>query len=125
MLQCLIVDDSTRFLEVARAVLERDGIAVVGVASNGQEALEAAAVLRPDVMLVDIDLGGESGFELAERLAQQSGGALPVILISAHAGEDYADLVAASPAVGFVPKTSLSGRAVRDLLDGVSGRREM
>jgi CheY-like chemotaxis protein len=123
MVRCLIVDDSSRFLEVARVVLERDGIAVVGVASNGSEALGAAAVLRPDVMLVDIDLGEESGFALAGRLAQQSGGVLPVILISAHSGEDYAELVAASQAVGFLPKTSLSGRAVQDLLDGANGLR--
>jgi CheY-like chemotaxis protein len=124
MVRCLIVDDSMRFLEVARVLLERDGIAVVGVASNGSQALGAAAKLRPDVTLVDVDLGGESGFALAGRLAQQSGGALPVILTSAHAGEDYAELVAASPAVGFLPKTSLSGRAIRDMLDGANGPRE-
>lgn len=123
MLRCLIVDDSSRFLEAARAVLERDGITVVGVASNGFEALGAAAELSPDVTLVDIDLGGESGLELTGRLAQQSGGALQMILVSAHAGEDYADLVAASPAVGFLPKTSLSGRAIRELLDGVNELR--
>jgi DNA-binding NarL/FixJ family response regulator len=121
MLRCLIVDDSTHFLDAARVLLGRDGVAVVGVASNGSEALRAAASLRPDVVLLDIDLSGESGFEVATRLARQTDDAVPIILISAQAGEDYADLIAASPAVGFLPKTSLSGQHIRDQLAGVSG----
>jgi CheY-like chemotaxis protein len=57
-LRCLIVDDSPRFLAAARGLLERQGIAVVGVASSGAEALRRVAELRPDVTLLDIDLGG-------------------------------------------------------------------
>jgi CheY-like chemotaxis protein len=67
MLRWLIVDDSPCFLEAARGLLERQGIMVVGVASNGAEALRLAEELRPDVTLLDIDLGGESGLELARR----------------------------------------------------------
>jgi CheY-like chemotaxis protein len=119
MLRCLIVDDSLRFLEAARGLLERQGIAVVGVASNTAEALQRADELRPDVTLLDIDLGGESGLELARRLHRQAGPApAPVILISTHAEQDYAELIAASPAVGFLPKTALSAAAIRDLLAG-------
>ena len=122
MLRCLIVDDSAHFLAVARTVLERDGISVVGTASTGQQALRLAAELRPDVLLVDIDLGGESGLRLAGRLTEQAGeGPAPIIMISLHSEEDYADLIAASPAIGFLPKTALSGRAIRETLDGVSG----
>jgi CheY-like chemotaxis protein len=125
MLRCVIVDDSPRFLEVARALLEREGITVVGTASTGAESLRLVAEMRPDVTLLDIDLGSESGFELARRLAGEADGAPPpVIMISTHAEEDYAELIAASPAVGFLPKAALSARAVRDLLDGVSGPRE-
>jgi DNA-binding NarL/FixJ family response regulator len=124
MLRCLIVDDSPRFLDAARALLERQGITVVGVASNSAEALAQAEELRPDVTLLDIDLGGESGLELARRLHGQAGPA-PVILISTHAEQDYEELIAASPAVGFLPKTALSATAIRDLLagrgDGASG----
>ena len=70
--------------------------------------------------LVDIDLGGESGLKLAKRLADQADGApAPIILISMHSEEDYADLIAASPAIGFLPKTALSGAAIRGTLDGV------
>jgi CheY-like chemotaxis protein len=119
MLRCLIVDDSPRFLAAARGFLERQGITVVGVASNSAEALRRAEELRPDVTLLDIDLGGESGLELARRLQHHPGLApSPVILISTHAEADYAELVAASPAVGFLSKSALSASAIRDLLAG-------
>jgi DNA-binding NarL/FixJ family response regulator len=117
MMRCLIVDDSPRFLDAARGLLERQGISVVGVASNSADALKRAEELQPDVTLLDIDLGGESGLELARRLHRESGPApLRLILISTHAEQDYADLIAASPAIGFLPKATLSADAIRDLL---------
>ena len=118
MLRCLIVDDSLQFLEAARGWLECQGIAVVGAASTVAQALQLAEELHPDVVLVDIDLGGESGFELANQLQREAGvDSSRVILISAYAEEDYAELIAASPAVGFLPKTALSGQRIRDLAD--------
>jgi DNA-binding NarL/FixJ family response regulator len=118
-LRCLIVDDSTRFLEAARRLLERHGIEVAGVATTVTEALDQVDQIRPDVTLVDIDLGGESGFELVRRL-QQVVGPPPssVILISTHAEDDFADLVAASAAIGFLSKADLSADAIHDLLAG-------
>jgi two-component system, NarL family, nitrate/nitrite response regulator NarL len=122
-LRCLIVDDSPRFLAAARGLLERQGMAVVGVASTSAEALERVRELRPDVTLVDIDLGGESGLELARRLHHQAGPApARVILVSTHAEEDYAELIAASPAVGFLSKSTLSAGAIHDLLSAPLGR---
>ena len=122
MLRCLIVDDSPRFLDAARGLLERQGLTVVGVASNSAEALQRVEELRPDVTLLDIDLGGESGLELAHRLHGRAGPAsAPVILISTHAEQDYAELIAASPAIGFLPKTALSAEAIRDLLADQGG----
>jgi DNA-binding NarL/FixJ family response regulator len=119
MLRCLIVDDSPRFLDAARGLLERQGVTVVGVASTSAEALQRAGELRPDVTLLDIDLGGESGLELARRLHGLAGHVpAPVILISTHAEQDYAELIAASPAIGFLPKTAVSGDAIRELLAG-------
>ena len=115
----LIVDDNRLFLEAARALLEREGLRVVGVAATSAEALQRAEELRPQVILVDITLGGESGFDLARRLAGQRPGRGPtVILISTHAGADFADLIAQSPAAGFVPKPELSADAIRRIVDG-------
>jgi DNA-binding NarL/FixJ family response regulator len=117
MLRCLIVDDSSQFLAAARRLLERQGITVVGVASTADKAVDQAAELQPDVVLVDIDLGGESGFEVARQLQGAAGAdSFRVILISAYAEEDYADLIAASSAVGFLPKTTLSGQHIRELV---------
>ena len=116
-LRCLIVDDSRWFLCAARHLLESQGIAVVGVASNSAEALRRTAELRPDVILVDIDLGGESGLDLARQLHRQPGHGTTVILISTRAEQDYAELIAANPAVGFLSKTAISASAIQDLLD--------
>ncbi len=116
-LRCVIVDDSPRFLEAARGLLEREGIVVVAVATNGAEAVRRVAEVAPDVTLVDINLGEESGFDVVRRLHREDG-ATPSreILVSTHSEDDYADLVAASPAVGFLSKSRLSARAIRDLL---------
>jgi CheY-like chemotaxis protein len=122
MLRCLIVDDNARFLKAARGLLEREGVAVVGVASTGAEAAERVEQLRPDVVLLDIDLGGQSGFDVARQLHGDASLTPPrIILISTHAEQDYVDLIAASPAVGFLPKTALSANAIRRLLDGAGG----
>jgi DNA-binding NarL/FixJ family response regulator len=83
---------------------------VVGVAATSVEALRLEEELRPDVVLVDIRLGGESGFDLARRLRS------PVILISTYARCEYAEEIAASPAKGFISKTELSASAVLQLV---------
>ena len=115
-LRCLIVDDSDAFLATARAVLERDGVTVVGVASSTAQALRQIQALRPDIVLVDIGLGEESGFDLARLVRDGHGGGPDVILISAHAEADYAELIAASPAAGFLAKPELSARAIDRIL---------
>jgi DNA-binding NarL/FixJ family response regulator len=119
--RCPIVDDSADFVDAARGLLECQGITVVGAASTGAEALRRFEQLQPDVTLVDIDLGGESGFDLAEQL-HASGSSAPVILVSTHAVADFADMIAASPAVGFIAKSALTCRAIRDLVSGPRGR---
>jgi DNA-binding NarL/FixJ family response regulator len=118
VLRCVIVDDNARFLEAARALLEREGVDVVGVASTIAEALRLVDKVRPDVTLVDIDLGAESGFDLTSRLAC-NGGRAPyrAILISTHAEADFADLIDSSPAVGFLSKSDLSAEALYAILN--------
>jgi DNA-binding NarL/FixJ family response regulator len=114
----LIVDDNASFLTAARVLLEREGVNVVDAVSTTAEALRQAAALRPDVVLVDIKLGEESGFELARRLAQlEPDGGCAVILISTLAAADVSDLVAHCPATGFLPKSELSAGSLRRILD--------
>jgi CheY-like chemotaxis protein len=115
--RCLIVDDNHEFLRAARELLLREGISVVGVASTGAEACRRCRELKPDVALVDIDLGEEDGFDVARQLAGREGAELPrVILISAHSEDDFADMMADSSAVSFLPKAGLSGAAIRGIL---------
>ena len=116
---CLIVDDNASFLEAARILLEREGLSVAGVASTGADALRQVEALHPDVVLVDVFLGEESGLDLTKRLVQD--GVVqeaPVILISTHSRADLEDLITASPAAGFVPKAELSASAIRGIVDG-------
>ena len=121
-LRCLIVDDNQGFLHAARTLLEQEGIHVIGTAGTAAEAVREAARLHPDVTLVDVDLGAESGFDVVRLLVEDptlDPGQL--ILISAHAEEDLADLIEASPVVGFVGKPALSAAAIQRLLDGAPG----
>jgi CheY-like chemotaxis protein len=113
----LIIDDDADFLRAARDLLERQGLRIVGVVSTAAEALRCAAELRPDVTLVDVDLGEVNGFELARWLVDGPGtdpGHL--ILISVHAEDDFADLIDASPAIGFLGKVTLSAAAIEGLI---------
>jgi CheY-like chemotaxis protein len=118
-MRCLIVDDSADFVDAARGLLECEGITVVGVASTSADALRRFEELRPDVTLVDINLGGESGFEVAEELHRAGGlSPSPVILISTHAAQDFAELIDTSPAVGFLSKSAMTCGAIHDLVGG-------
>ena len=123
--RCVIVDDSTLVLSAASELLEGEGIAVVGVATNGEQAKRAVEAHTPDVVLLDIDLGRESGFDLARTLqpALRSIGSYS-ILISTHDESEFADLIMASPALGFVPKMGLSAEAIYRLLPSEFHRSE-
>jgi hypothetical protein len=93
-MRCLLVADSDAFLKAASILLRREGMTVVGVASNSAEALRRARLL---------DQGGQ-------------GGDAEVILISAHTETDYAELAGESPAAGFLPKSELSAQAIGRIL---------
>ncbi len=111
----LIVDDHAPFRAAAAALLEAEGFAVVGEAGDGEAALAETARLRPQVVLVDVQMPGIDGFEVARSLA--SAPYVPaVLLISSRAAADYGDRVAGSPARGFLEKRALSGSAVTRML---------
>ena len=116
-LRCVIVDDRPEFPKAARPLLENGGIAVVGVASTSAEALERVGTLRPDVVLIDIDLGDENGFEVARRLAAKAElQPMSIIMISAGPPDEFVEPVALTPVLGFLPKLELSADAVRAFL---------
>ena len=119
-LRCLIIDDSPDFCEAARDLLEGQGITVVGHAASSAEAIRSVRELRPEVALVDIDLGIESGFDLARRLADDLDGSEPqlmLVLVSTHDEREFARLIEESPAIGFLAKTELSAERIYRLLD--------
>jgi len=124
--RCVIVDDSPEFLRTASELLEGEGINVVGAVSTGAQACRTCRQLKPDVALVDIDLGAETGFDVARQLAGHSGTGPPLVIlisasgISASAADDFADMMADSRAVSFLLKECLSGAAIRGILARVS-----
>jgi DNA-binding NarL/FixJ family response regulator len=111
----LIVDDHPPFRVSVRRLLEAEGFAVVGEASDGRGALVAAEQLHPDVVLLDISLPDIDGFEVAARLT--AAGSPPVIVLtSSRAASEYGSMVAETPARAFIPKAELSGPALAGLL---------
>lgn len=95
---------------------------MAGVASTTAEALREAEQRTPDVVLVDITLADESGFELARRLVEQNPDSdRTVIMISTRSESDFADLIAESPAAAFLPKSALSAEAIHSALDRRAG----
>jgi DNA-binding NarL/FixJ family response regulator len=111
----LIVDDHPSFRASARRMLEAGGYNVVGEAEDGASALAATRELRPEVVLLDVQLPDANGFDLAEEITQGNGSPM-VVMTSSRDAEDYADLLVRSAARGFVPKSELTGPALAALL---------
>lgn len=115
--RCLIVDDSPTFCAAARRLLEGAGMVVVDTVPTLEAALAAALTTAPSVILVDVDLGGgESGFDVVDSLQAALRPCPPMVMVSTHDPDDFADLVEASPAVGFLQKFALSAERVAELL---------
>jgi DNA-binding NarL/FixJ family response regulator len=119
----LIVDDHPGFRGWARAVLQAEGFGVVGEAADGAAAIQAVRALRPDVVLLDVQLPDMNGFEVAERLrGGGEGGA--VVLISSRDAADYGTRIVTSPAAGFLAKADLSGAALAAVLAAAGRERD-
>ena len=111
----LIVDDHAEFREAAAAVLEAGGFRIVGGVVDGESAVLEAARLRPDIVVVDIQLPGIDGFAVAELLARDPDPP-DVVLVSGREAATYGGRVSAAPALGFLPKRDLSAPALNALL---------
>lgn len=111
----LIVDDHPGFRAAARRLLELEGYVVVGEAADGQTGIDAARELRPDFVLLDVQLPDIDGFEVAERLSYEQ--VTPaVVLTSSREASDYGPCLATTPACGFLPKAELSAAGIADIL---------
>jgi DNA-binding NarL/FixJ family response regulator len=111
----LIVDDHPSFRKMARALLESEGFEVVGEAEDGASAVEAVHALRPDIVLLDVQLPDIDGFEVASRLCQ-NGFSPAVVLTSSRDASEFGGLVATCGARGFIPKAELSGTRLAEHL---------
>jgi DNA-binding NarL/FixJ family response regulator len=103
----LIVDDHAGFRSLARRLLGSGGFEVVGEAADGHAAVTARQ-LRPDVVLLDIQLPDIDGFEATTRLRQNAAGPA-VVLTASRDRSDYGERVDRSGARGFIPRAELSG----------------
>ena len=111
----LIVDDHRLFRASARMLLEIEGFDVVGEAADGAEAVAEGVRLRPDVVLLDVQLPDTTGFEVARRLLA-AGLNCQVVLVSSRHASEYGELVDQSGALGFIAKDELSGPALQRVL---------
>jgi len=111
----LVVDDHPTFRATARTLLEAEGFDVVGEAADGTEALEKARELKPDVVLLDVQLPDIDGFEVASRL-RANGSSPEIVLVSSRDAADYGEVITTCGARGFVPKAELSGTSLRAIL---------
>jgi DNA-binding NarL/FixJ family response regulator len=114
----LIVDDHAAFRSAARAVLEASGYDVLGEAADGASALAAVATLRPELVLLDIQLPDIDGFAVARRLAATPNPGPVVVFVSSRSASAYRRRLADSPAAGFIEKSDLSGASLAHLLAG-------
>jgi DNA-binding NarL/FixJ family response regulator len=113
----LIVDDHAGFRSLARRLLTSGGFEVVGEAADGHQAIAAARELRPDVVLLDVQLPDIDGFQVTARLADGEAGPV-VVLTSTRDRADYGERVERCGARGFIPKAELSGTALRAVVGG-------
>ncbi len=106
-----IIDDNAVFRRQARAVLEADGLSVIGEAVDGASGLMAVRALRPDLVLLDVGLPDIDGFDVALRLAADDPTPL-IVLTSSRSASEYGPRLSGSPVLGFVSKDELSGEAI-------------
>ncbi len=116
MASVLIVDDHPSFRQTARMLLELEGYEVVGEAPDGATPIAVARDLRPDVVLLDVNLPDLDGFAVAARLTTDAD-APAVVLVSSRDGRDFGPLVRSSGARGFITKADLSGEALEAVLE--------
>jgi DNA-binding NarL/FixJ family response regulator len=121
MYRVILVDDQPIFRDIIRGVLQRTGrFQFIGEAENGVEAVEMYRKLRPDVVIMDVQMSQLNGFEATARIREQDPEAV-VVLTSMRADDNYSLIAKQSGAVGFLPKRGLDAYAVLSMLEDSGG----
>jgi DNA-binding NarL/FixJ family response regulator len=117
----LIVDDQAPFRLAARLVVEAtDGFEVVAEVETGEDAVTAAAELRPDLVLMDVNLPGIDGLEATRLIREESAGGVTVLLLSTYEAEDYAGRAVECGAAGFIPKSQFGPERLSETWESVA-----
>ena len=102
----LIVDDQAAFRDATRAVTEAtDGFVVVGESETGEASVDAARNLKPDLVLMDVNLPGINGLEATRRILKESNGIVTVLLLSTYEEEEYGFKAAECGARAYIAKS--------------------
>lgn len=115
MTTVLIVDDSDDFRHSARLLLEDDGFEIVGEAEDGDGAINQVERLQPALVVLDVQLAQDDGFDVAEALAARADPPI-VVMVSTRAASTYAERLATTPARGFIAKADLSGETLAAMI---------
>ena len=118
----LIVDDQAPFREAARAVVElTDGFELAGEAETGEDAVDRARVLSPDLVLMDVNLPGIDGLEATRRILRESDGRVVVLMVSTYEADEYAPRAAEAGAAGYIPKSEFEPDRLSEAWDAAGG----
>jgi DNA-binding NarL/FixJ family response regulator len=121
-IRVLIVDDQAPFREAARTVVElTDGFEVVGEAETGEASVQAAGELKPDLVLMDVNLPGIDGLEATRQILANGAGSVVVLLLSTYEYDEYAPKAAESGAAAYIPKSEFEPDRLEEAWAAASG----
>ncbi len=119
----VIVADDENLIRTAMATMIglEDDIDVIGEARSGEEALSLARALKPDVVVMDLQLPGIDGIEAAAQLTKDS--PVAVVIVTSHGRPGYLKRALAQGVLGFLPKTASAAALHRAIRTAYAGKR--